>query len=81
MPLKLRLKGEKTQEYITDVDITKWLPGEYTETVNFDVDIDITSGEYELQIAIGGEDKPSVAFANEMETDDTWFVLGKVTID
>lgn len=85
LPFKLCIKGVKTQEYITSVDVTKWLPSEYTETVCFDIanDIanDIARGEYELQIAIGGGDKPSVAFANEMETDDTWFVLGKVTID
>lgn len=81
LPLKLRIKGKKAKEYITNIDITKWLPGEYTETVCFYVPNDDASGEYELQIAIGGGDKPSVAFANEMETDDTWFVLGKVTID
>ena len=80
LPLKLRIKGVKTEEYITDIDITKWLPGEYTETVCLDIPNDIRGGEYELQIAIGGENKPSVAFANEMETDDTWFVLGNLNI-
>ena len=80
LPLKLRIKGVKTQEYIASVDITKWLPGEYTETVYFDIPNDGVSGEYVLQIAIGGEDKPSVAFANEMETDDAWFILGEINI-
>ena len=80
LPLKLRIKGVKTQEYITSVDITKWLHGEYTETVSFDVSNDVGSGEYELQIAIGGGGKPSVAFANEMIRDEIWFVLGNVNI-
>lgn len=80
LPLKLRIKGVKTQEYTTNVDITKWLPGAYTETVCLDIPNDIRGGEYELQIAIGGENKPSVAFANEMETDGTWFVLGNLNI-
>lgn len=79
-PLKLRIKGEKTQEYITDVDITKWLPGEYTETVCILLPSDLQGGEYELQIAIGGGDKPSVAFANEMIRDEIWFVLGNVNV-
>ena len=80
LPLKLRIKGVKTQEYITDIDITKWLPGEYTETVCLDIPNDIDVGEYELQIAIGGGDKPSVAFANELAQDDDYFVFGKVSI-
>ena len=80
LPLKLRIKGVKTQEYITDIDITKWLPGEYEENVSIELPSDFASGEYELQMAIGGGDKPSVAFANEMDIDDTWFVLGNVNM-
>lgn len=81
LPLKLRLKGEKTQEYITDIDIMKWLPGEYTETICVDIPNEIASGEFELQIAIGGEDKPNVLFANEMKTEDAWFILGNIYVN
>ena len=80
MPLKICIKGEKTQEYVTDIDVTKWLPGEYEENILMNVPSEFLNGEYELQIAIGGGDKPSVAFANEMDIDDTWFVLGNVNI-
>lgn len=62
------------------VDITKWLPGEYTETLDFDVASDMPKGEYRLQISIGGGEQPSVAFANEMETDGVWFILGTVKV-
>ncbi|MBE7084278.1 MAG: DUF4832 domain-containing protein [Clostridiales bacterium] len=80
LPLKIRIKGEKTKEYITDVDITKWLPGEHTETVYFDVFDDILHGKYELQIAIGGDKNPNVQFANEGKTDGDYFTLGELLI-
>ena len=80
LPLKLRIKGVKTQEYITDIDITKWLPGEYTETVCFDIPNDIDVGEYELQIAIGGGDKPRVSFANELAQDGEFYHLLQVKV-
>lgn len=81
LPLKLRLKGEKTQEYITDIDITKWLPGQYEENILLEIPSDFATGEYELQIAIEGDDKPSVAFANELETDGNYLLLGKELIE
>ena len=81
LPLKLRFKGAKTQDCTMGVDITKWLPGEYTETLDFDVVGDMPKGEYQLQISIGGGEQPSVAFANEMEMDDAWFVLGKISVN
>ena len=80
LPLKLRFKGAKTQDCTMGVDITKWLPGEYTETLDFDVVGDMPKGEYQLQISIGGGEQPSVAFANEMETDGAWFILGTVKV-
>ena len=63
------------------MDITNWLPGEYTETICFDIDSDFANGEYELQIAIGGGDMPSVAFANEMETNGEFYSLAKIKIE
>lgn len=81
LPLKLRFKGKKTQEYITDVDITKWLPGEYSETICLDIPNGMENGEYELQIAIGGGEYPNVQFASEGEKDDNFFLLGKVLIE
>jgi hypothetical protein len=81
LPLKLRLKGEKTQEHVCDTDIREWLPGEYMQNVSFAVPADMPKGAYELQIAIGGEDKPSVQFANELPADDYYFVLADITVE
>jgi uncharacterized membrane protein len=80
LPLKLRIKGEKTQEYVTDIDITKWLVGEYEEKISIDISSEFLNGEYELQIAIGGGDKPRVQFANELEQDGEFYCLFKMQV-
>ena len=77
----MRIKGEETQEYVTDIDITKWLPGVYTETVCLDISNDMVGGEYELQIAIGGGEYPNVQFANELEKDGEFYFLEKIKIE
>ena len=55
------------QEYITDIDIRKWLSGEHTEAVYLDAPI--KEGEYELRIELGGGKYPIVQFINEGEVD------------
>lgn len=80
LPLKLRVKGVKTREYTTDIDITKWLPGEYEENVLIEIPNDFARGEYELQIAIGGGDKPSVQFANELAQDGEFYYLLQIKV-
>ena len=65
---------------MTDVDITKWLPGERTEFIEVVLPKDMQSGEYKLQIGIGGGEYPSVQFANEGETDGIFYRLTKIKI-
>ena len=80
LPLKLRLKGAKTQEWTTDIDITEWLPSEYEERAIIVIPADMPKGTYELQMAIGGGDKPSVAFANEIQRKQEWHILGRICV-
>lgn len=81
LPLKLRFKGEKSKEYVTDIDITKWLPGEYEEKISIDIPREFANGEYELQIAIGGGKYPIVHFANDIEDDEEFYSLAKIGIE
>ena len=82
LPLRLYFKCESQAfEVETDIDITKWLPGEHKEAICFEVPCDIQGGEYELQIGIGGGKYPSVHFANLEETDGAYLVLGAVTVE
>lgn len=81
LPLKLCFKSKKRSvEFMTDVDITKWLPGERTEFIEVVLPKDMQSGEYKLQIGIGGGEYPSVQFANEGETDGVFYRLTKIKI-
>ncbi len=80
LPLRIRLKGETVKEYETDVDITKWLPGEHNETIEMLLPADIIKGEYILQAGIGGNGKPSVVFATEAECDGNYINLANITI-
>jgi len=80
LPLKIRIKSEETQEYTTNVDITKWLPGEYEENISIEIPNEFLNGEYELQIVIGGGEYPNVQFANELERDGEFYFLTKIKI-
>ncbi len=81
LPFKVRLKNETVNEYITDIDITKWLPGEHLETIEIILPLDIAKGEYSLQLGIGGGELPSVSFANESLIDDNFLEVDKVLVD
>lgn len=81
LPLKLIIEGKKIKEYETDIDITKWLPGKYTETIYLDIPNDFEIGEYKLNIEIGGNQYPNVLFANETETNGKAFTLGKIYVE
>ena len=64
LPLYIRLKSniyEKTFE--TDIDVRRWIEGKYEENIEIKLPKDIPSGEYELQISIGGGKEQSVVFA------------------
>ena len=80
LPLKIRIKGISMQEFVTDIDITKWLPGEYTEHIEFTIPTNIVKGEYGLQVGIGGGNSPSVTFAIDSVFDGDYVELVKIKI-
>ena len=65
----------------TEADILSWLPGEHNEAFEIPVPSDLSEGEYELQIGIGGGDKPSVCFATDAPCDGDFAVLAQVKIN
>jgi hypothetical protein len=78
----LRLKGaEKSVEFATDIDVRKWLPGEYVEKVELALPCDLPAGEYELSIALGGGDKPAVQFASKTGKEHQWHILTTVSVE
>ncbi len=78
IPLKVRLKGKKSEKvFVTDTDITKWLPGKHSENVSLDIPKDLPSGEYEVQIGIF-DDLSRVYFATDAKPDGEYYVLATV---
>ena len=81
LPLNIRLKKQGEElTFATDVDIRRWIEGKYTETLNVQIPCEMSAGEYELQVGIGGGDLPSVVFATNAEQDGDYAVLGKVVL-
>ena len=54
--------------------------GKHNEKLEILLPCDIKSGEYELQIGIGGKDLPSVVFATNATQDGEYSVLAKVEL-
>ena len=81
LPLYLRLKGEMAEKtFETDVDIRKWIEGKYEEVISLDIPEELPVGAYELQVGIGGGNRPSVVFATNAKQDGEYSVLGVVEI-
>ena len=82
LPLYVRLKnGSEEFTFKTDANIQGWLPGEHNEAFEIPVPSDLSEGEYELQIGIGGGDTPSVCFATDAPCDGDFAVLARVIIN
>ena len=81
IPLYIRLKNANAEEiFETGVDIRKWIQGKYEEKIVMDIPEEFPTGEYELQIGIGGKDKPSVVFATNATQDGDYSILTKVEV-
>ena len=81
LPFTLSLKSERGElEMQTDIDITKWLPGESTEEVAIALPADMAAGEYKIFCSIGGGKYPVVKFAMQTQTDGQNYYLTTVEI-
>lgn len=82
LPFYIRLKNNNGEfTFKTDANIMSWLPGEHKETFEIPVPSDLSEGEYELQIGIGGGDTPSVCFATDAAQDGDFAILAQVKIN
>ncbi len=82
LPLYVRLKKDGCEKTLmTDVDIRKWLPGEHREYIEIPLTDGMASGEYQIQIGIGGNDTPSLCFATDAKQDGDFAVLTTIVVD
>ena len=83
LPLSFRLKGEDT-EYIlkTDIDARNWMPGDTVESPNLRLPDDIKSGEYTIELRLGGDNCPRVKFATDTSiSEDGYYYLATITVE
>ncbi|MBW7998332.1 MAG: DUF4832 domain-containing protein [Candidatus Glassbacteria bacterium] len=82
-PLAIRLKGRDGSEvFLTDADITGWLPGDIVYDSAVFLPHGMPGGEYEIQLALLDPHtrKPGIKLAIEGRTADGWYSMGKLTV-
>ena len=84
-PLAVRLKNTssgESREFVTDEDISTWLPGEVTCNPVLTVPGDMPPGSYEIAIAMLDPHygTPAIKFAVEGALEDGWYSWSTITI-
>lgn len=81
LPFRFILKnGENQQEFVTDIDICSWMPGENREQVVLPICSDLPAGVYHLCCKIGGGNDPVVKLATITENDGELFYLADIQV-
>lgn len=81
LPFTLRLRGEKTVEFTSDIDVRKWLPGDTIEHIEMTLPKDLPCGTYALEFRLGGSGSPIIKFATDTtQTDDGYYYVVDVQI-
>ena len=81
--LAVRIKNKnRTEIFITDADITTWLPGDNVYDDAVFIPPDMPSGEYDLQIGIVDptSHEPKVNLAIEGRDSEGWYQIGRIKI-
>jgi hypothetical protein len=82
-PLALRLKNnERTEIFLTEADISRWLPGDNLYDNAVFLPLDMPEGDYDIEIAIldPRTRKPKVKLAIEGITPDGWYRIGEISV-
>ena len=80
LPLSIILKGDNEYFLKTDVDITKWLPGDNNQSLKLKLPNDIISGAYKIYFKIGGEQFPIVKLAMDTNIYNDAYYVGETKI-
>ncbi len=82
-PLAVRLKNAKrTQVFLTDADIRKWLPGDVIYDSAVVLPADMPAGDYELSLALVDPQSrtPKVQLAIAGRDEEGWYALGTIKV-
>ena len=82
-PLTFRIKNDSYEKvYNTNIDITKWMPGDSVEEINLKLDDNLKQGTYKIQIGLVGEyPTPTIYFANDVEIDNGYHTLCEIIVN
>lgn len=81
LPFCFILKNQTdSRNFVTEIDIRKWLPGENCERIKITLPQDIPSGTCQLCCKISGGNNPAVKLATVTENDGETFYLTDLTI-
>ena len=81
LPLHIRLiNTENEYDFITDIDVTSWLPGKTAEKLSIMLPEDIKSGEYDIEMGIYNENVPVVYLCSDATRNGSYYKVGKIKI-
>ena len=81
IPLRVRLRGEGDEcVFTTDVDVTKWLPGEHEVYFEIILPESMRTGSYDAAITLSGADTPVIGWETQSEWDGAFLGIGRIFI-
>jgi len=80
IPLYIRLKGDTEYLFETEVDTTTWMPGKISERVIIKLPENVSTGEYEVQIGMYGQNYLMVYFATDAQRDNKFYKVGSIKV-
>lgn len=84
IPFKVRLWSDTyVAECPTDLDITRWMPGDNVEQFKIQLPNDIPAGAYQVEVCIGGSypEAPLVKLAMNAPLHDEWYVMTPIEVN
>jgi hypothetical protein len=88
--LAYRLASEKrVEQFSSDADVRKWLPGSWKMSERFEVPADMPAGKYRLEVAIldragktpETDPLPPLQLGISGRRDDGWYALSEITVE
>lgn len=80
IPLKIKLCGENSYTFDTEIDITKWLPGKNVERVFITLPNNIKKGNYHIKIGIEDIILGSIYFCSNAPEKYGFYTVGNIEI-
>ncbi len=82
LPLKVRLRNdEHSLEFVTDVDIKKWLPGKHENTIRILLPEKIEKGNYAVEIGIFDNVIPPLYLCTDAKRNENFYKVGCLNVE